>query len=314
MSGERGLSAPDTARGKLQRIALDLLHAKQAAGEIPTSIRFLFYELEQQGAQSKGERINPRTGGAYKRKPAQDLTDAVTALREAGLIPWGWIVDDSRVVHRFGTTPSVAEYVAESVDFARLDPWVDNFRPVIISEAKTVGGVLARGLAREYCVAVAATTGQCRGYLETEVAPLLRDPATRVLYLGDADDAGDDIEANTRGVLERATERGFEFYSPRAGRTVHTWERLMITPDQVADLRVRGVQPILKTDKRYRDGNPHEAFECEALGQRPIVDIVRGRLDELLLEPLEDVLEREAEQRDAVRAALAGLAGMDGTP
>ena len=124
---------------------------------------------------------------------------------------------------------------------------------------------------------------------------LLSDAFTRVLYLGDADDAGDDIEENTRRVLERATGRAFD---------ADTWARLAITDDQAQELRRRGVPPILKTDRRYRDGNPHEAFECEALGQRAIERIVRDRLDALLPEPIEDILERERQQRAAVRRLL----------
>jgi hypothetical protein len=292
LAGEALLSGPETARGRLQRLALAYLHEKQDRGEIPTSIRFVFYELEQRGEQTKA------TGGA--RKPAQNLTDAITWLRDVGLIPWDWIVDDSRRLHDWNRAATVMDYVEGLLDSATLDPWFDAVRPVIISEAKTVGGVLARGLAQRYVVAVASTTGQCRGFLETEVAPLLRYPNTRVLYIGDADDAGDDIEANTRRVLERATGRTFD-----SG----PWERLAITADQVAELRRQGVQPIVKTDRRYRDGNPHEAFEAEALGQSEIERIVRTRLDQLLPEPLADVLERKDEQREAIREALDQIAG-----
>ena len=281
------LSSPDTAKGQLQRIALDYLHEKEAAGEIPTSIRFVFYELEQRGLQSKAQ--------TSKRKPAQNLTDAITVLRDVGLIPWDWIVDNSRHCHNWECAWSVADYVATQVDYARIDPWTYTKRPVVISEAKTVGGVLARGLAPRYVVAVASTTGQCRGFLETEVARLLSDAFTRVLYLGDADDAGDDIEENTRRVLERATDRAFD---------ADTWARLAITDDQAQELRRRGVPPIHKTDRRYRDGNPHEAFECEALGQREIERIVRDRLDALLPEPIEDIVQRERQQRAAVRRLL----------
>jgi len=41
--------------------------------------------------------------------------------------------------------------------------------------------------------------------------------------------------------------------------------------------------------------------ETEALSQRIIVDIVRSRLDELIPEPLENVHERETEQRQEIK-------------
>ena len=112
MSAEpiEGLSRPDTAKGALQRVALEYLREKQARGEVPTSIRFLFYELEQRGEQSKRRR-EPRlkADGALTqpRMPAQNLTDAVTRLREIGLVPWDWIVDDHA---RSTTTPAIPRW------------------------------------------------------------------------------------------------------------------------------------------------------------------------------------------------------------
>ena len=49
-----------------------------------------------------------------------------------------------------------------------------------------------------------------------------------------------------------------------------------------------------------------EAWEAEALGQSTIIALVRDALDALLPEPLDDVLERERIQREAVEAYLAG--------
>ena len=60
-----------------------------------------------------------------------------------------------------------------------------------------------------------------------------------MLYLGDLDRSGLDIEANTRGVLE---ERGW------AG----TWTRIGLLPEQTT-----GLTPIWKVDGR--DGKGHEA-------------------------------------------------------
>jgi hypothetical protein len=38
-------------------------------------------------------------GTERKRTPGQDISDAVNVLREAGLVPWGWIVDETRTLH-----------------------------------------------------------------------------------------------------------------------------------------------------------------------------------------------------------------------
>jgi hypothetical protein len=79
------------------------------------------------------------------------------------------------------------------------------------------------------------------------------------------------------------------------------WERLALTQEQVEqyDLPV-----IVKRDRRYTDGHPHEAVETEAISQRVLIDILRARLDALLPEPLARVHEREARQRRRLSARL----------
>jgi hypothetical protein len=289
-----GLSAVDSACGKLQRVALGWLEGKADRDEIPTSLRFLFYELEQAGHVSK--RAVNQDGTDSKRKPDQNLIEAVTVLREAGLVPWDWIVDESRDVDAWEFAPSVAAYLRQATYRASLDRFPGVVRPVILCESRGVGGVLSRGVTGDYLVTVAPTGGQCAGFLHTKVARYLRGEGTRVLYVGDHDLAGNDIEENTRSVLERATGRTF---------TADTWERLMLTDEQCRRLRKQGVKPIRKKDKRFKDGKPHEAFEVEALGQALVNQTVRDRLEELAPEPLEAVLEREVREREEAGRRLA---------
>ena len=110
------------------------------------------------------------------------------------------------------------------------------------------------------------------------------------LYLGDLDLAGDQIEDNTRRVLEHTIGGPLQ------------WECLAITPEQVAAHRL---PIIVKRDRRYKDGHPHEAVETEALRQTVLVDLLRRRLDELLPEPLARVHERAKRQRRRIRPLLA---------
>jgi hypothetical protein len=283
----------------MQRLALRKMREKEASGEVPTSIRFVFYELEQAGLVSK--RTLKLDGTPGKRPPTADLTAALTRLRELGLIPWDWIADESRDVDSYPQHETVREYLLhDGLGFVRIDRFPGVARPVILCEARGVGGVLSRGVAREYRVTVAPTGGQCNGFLRTRVAPYLMGDE-RVLYIGDHDLAGNDIEDNTRRVLEQET-----------GRTLDedTWERLMLTDEQCRQLVRKGVEPIQKEDRRFRDGRPHEAFEVEALGQSYVVRTVRTRLGELAPEPLVDVQEREAGQRAEVLGVLrAGHGG-----
>ena len=159
---------------------------------------------------------------------------------------------------------------------------------MILTESRPLAGAL-RSIAYRYAVPVASTNGQCGGFLRTLVAPRL-SPRQRVIYLGDLDLAGGQIEANTRRVLESYT-------GPLE------WERLAVT---AAQMREHNLPVIVKRDRRYNGGRAHEAVETEALSQPVLTAMLTARLDGLLPEPLEDGAEREREQRAQVAARLGG--------
>ena len=220
------------------------------------------------------------------RRADQDLADALLDIREDGSIPWDWIVDESRTLTNPLVASTVAGWMTTVLDQARLDPW-DGEPPVVLCESLALVGVLAR-TADRYLVPIAPTRGQCAGFLRTDIAPILV-PDQRVLYLGDWDVSGHQIEENTRSVLERAVGE-------------LAWERLAITERQIKARKT--LSPIVKSDKRYRAGGEHEAYETEALGQSTVAHVLRNRLDRLLPEPIEDVLEREAAERNELAAYL----------
>jgi hypothetical protein len=280
MADDERLSPPDTKAGRLQREALRVLREHEASGMLPTSIRFVFYELEQRGVISK-----VRTGA---RRSDQDLADAITDLRDRGIVPWDWIADETRSVSQWSTAPTIRDGVIEAVETVRIDRWTDQAAPLIITESRSLAGVLDT-LAYSYAVPITSCNGQTQGHLVNEVAPVYRD-GRRVLYLGDMDLSGGHIEQNVRSVLVR--EEGLP----------ELWERLAITREQIAE---RSLTPILKTDRRYKDnGGQHQAWEAEALTQATIVEIVRTRLDALLPEPLTAVLVREEVEREQERRRL----------
>jgi hypothetical protein len=277
------MSKVETLRQDLLRLYREHL----AAGMIPTSARFLFYELVQKGVILKQASGVLRPGAKGQRRPDQDMLDALTNLRESGQIPWDAIVDETRSLDDFTGYRSIAEGVEAYLNdptVIRLDRW-NGSAPLILTESRSLAGVL-RALVREYGALIAPTNGQAAGFLHNDVAPKLSDGA-RVLYLGDYDLAGGDIEDNTKRVLER--------YHPLA------WERLALTADQVRDY---GLTRIIKRDGRFKSGGAHEAVETEALSQRVIVEIVRARLDVLLPAPLDAIRVREEEERERLRRRL----------
>jgi hypothetical protein len=267
--------------GLLRSAVLELLREHEASGELPTSNRFLFYELRQRGGPLFGHKSR-----GQGRSEDQNLSDASKWLRDEGLVPWSWIVDETRSLTAYRHAETVAEYLADTLDVARINCWGDEPPPLILCESRTFGGVLARTLAAEYLCPVTATNGQVGGFLHTNVVPLLEGNERRVLYVGDLDLAGDDIEANTRRVLVQA-----------AGE--REWKRVALTAGQA-----HGLPRVEKTDRRFRPPRVHEAVEVEALGQGVVTAIIRAEFDALLPEPLADVLVREEDERDEARAIL----------
>jgi hypothetical protein len=278
------LDQTTTKIGKLREQLTALLREHERDGALPTSGRFLFYELVQHGVISK-ERPTP-TNGKIGRRPDQDMTDALTDIRESGIIPWDWIVDETRSVDDCTGYGSVKDGVLAQLPYIKLDPWQGN-KPMVLTESRSLAGVL-RPIVDEYRARIASTNGQCGGFLRTEIAPRLK-PGDRVLYFGDLDLAGGQIEENTRRVLEREIGGALR------------WERVALTEKQRIQYRL---PVITKHDKRYKDGRPHQAVETEALQQTTLIRILRTRLNQLIPVPLEDVQEREARQRGEIERLL----------
>jgi hypothetical protein len=297
----RGLSKADTKAGRLQRACLDLLREHDRAGDIPTNGRFVFYELEQRGVvPKKYDGINPATGKKWARSPMQDVSLATMQLRENGLIPWSWIEDETRSLSEWQYAALVADYMRDTVDIARIDLWASEEPPLLLCESRATAGVLS-DLAYEYLTPITATSGQCGGFIVTDIVPLLH-VRRRVLYIGDYELRGpaDQIEANTRRTVEKHTGRQFT-----VGKD---WIRIALTERQVkSSVRLQRLA-ITKLDKRYKPHKEYEAIECEALGQGALTRLIRKYLDKLLPEPLDLVRVREQAQREQMHAALIKLA------
>src|SRR5215204_1535868 len=285
---EKKLSKPDSKAGRLQRHCLNLLAEHRRDGAIPTSGRFLFYELVSRGVVPK-DHYRDETGNKKSRTPAQDVADASWHLRrKARIVPMDWIVDETRDLDSWQYAPSVGKYVEGTLPFARINLWEDAEPPLIICESRSLAGVLRR-IARDYLCPIAATNGQVGGFLHTTVGPLVEEGGgtRRVLYFGDLDLSGGHIEENTRNELSEYGELD--------------WQRLAITHVQV---REHDLVPVMKTDRRFRPPKKFPAVETEALRQREIQRILTERLDAELPESLPVVLEREEQQRVAVRERL----------
>jgi hypothetical protein len=264
---------------------------QQMADGLPTSARFIFYELVKANLILK--HYPPGADGKEKkRQPAQDVSEASFWLRDNGYIPWEDISDEVRQFHDYTGYPTLPEAVAAVLEQPLGDPWNGDW-PCILTESRSLAGVLYP-LAEQFRVQIASVGGQCGGFLRTGIIPCLL-PNQRILYLGDLDDQGEDIEANTRRVLQTFQTSG------EPPLMMLRWERLLLTREQV---RQFGLPSIQKVDNRFKPPRTRPATESEALGQQRIVDIVRERLAELLPVSIPTMERREQRLRQRIARFL----------
>lgn len=281
------LSAPDSKRGRTQRAVLDLLLKHEADDEIPTDGRIVFYELEMRGLAMKPD---PKDRRRHRRRSLgwppgeQDIIDALADLREKGIVPWNWVEDGRRRLAVWPHAPSVRDYLLERLPEAAINPWHPGLPPLLVFESGTLAHVMER-VALQYRCPITGTVGQAKGFLITMVAPWLVGNERKVLYLGDDDRSGHDIEANSRRVLEHETGRELD------------WRRL-------GEKELAAIDPIWRVDGR--DGQGRWARELEGLTQAGVTRLLRRELDALLPEPLQRVLEREQKQRAQAERLLLG--------
>jgi hypothetical protein len=104
---------PVKVAGRTRTFLIELLHEHERDDALPTSGRFLFYELVARSVISK-----ERHGS---RRPDQDMTDALTQLRENDSIRWDWIVDETRTLENYSGATSIKQAVLDYLPDARLD-------------------------------------------------------------------------------------------------------------------------------------------------------------------------------------------------
>jgi hypothetical protein len=155
----------------LRQHVMRLYREHLAAGMLPTSIRFLFYELVALEIVQKQASGVLKPGAVGQRRPDQDVIDAITSLRESGQIPWDAIVDETRSIDDYTGWSTIVGGVNAYLNTLELDPWA-GAAPLILTESRSLAGVL-RALMREYRVMVAPTNGQTNGFLRNDVAPLI---------------------------------------------------------------------------------------------------------------------------------------------
>lgn len=169
-------------RGKAKESLLLIEAAHQILEEIePASVRAVCYRLFTMGIIQNMSKSS--TGKVSKQ---------LVYARENGLIPWEWIVDETREAERSKCWTDTSEIINAAVDGYRRDYWQEQpYRVEVWSEKGTVRGTLAPVL-NEYGVTFRAMHGYSSATVINTIAEesnMSHKPLI-ALYCGDFDPSG----------------------------------------------------------------------------------------------------------------------------
>lgn len=217
----------------------------------PCSVRHLFYRAVVDGVEG----ITKDQSGYLK------VQRGVLKLRREARIPYAWITDNSRTVFAADAWSGPAGFLDDIAALYRRDLWDRSpFRVEVWCESDSIAGTLL-DVTRRWRVPLYPIRGQSsETFAYNAVQQWLDDPSrqTVVLYIGDHDPAGLEIETALRNKLV-AFASGSD-HEP-------TFYRLGVTWQQAVDLDLPGTKP----KKNY--GFPL-AVEAEALPPGLLREIV----------------------------------------
>ncbi|OGA72974.1 MAG: hypothetical protein A3G81_22520 [Betaproteobacteria bacterium RIFCSPLOWO2_12_FULL_65_14] len=169
-------------RGKAQKTLALIAAAARILEEIqPASIRAVCYRLFTEGLIKSMEKSNTNT-----------VSRLLVGAREDGEIPWGWVVDETRVAESIATWENPTEIIEATVRDYRKNYWTDQPEWVEVwSEKGTIRGTLAPVLDK-YGVTFRVMHGYGSATALNDIADQTKrsDKLLTVLYVGDWDPSG----------------------------------------------------------------------------------------------------------------------------
>ena len=237
------------------------------------TLRQLYYRLV-----SAGELVNSQK--EYKR-----LGKVMTRLREAGDVPFTWIVDHVRSTLKPSSWSGLADFGDTVRDAYRKNLWPQMPHHVeVFVEKDAVAGTI-QPVTAEYDVALHV----CRGYASLIFAGEIADEWARIgkrihaYYLGDFDPSGFDIERDLKDKLERyssravfnAEETDVDRLEKSALRNVVTvWSRLGVVEDDFDEHDLIEL-PVKATDNRARTFWEEHGERCAEVDALPPTELRR---------------------------------------
>jgi hypothetical protein len=250
-------------RGMARR-SLDLIEAMHAMAEAaqPITGRGIGYKLFAAG-------LIP----SMARNEMQRVYRLLKEARERGIIPWEWIVDETRSLERTSTWANPEEYARCVARSYRRDFWDQQpVRVEVWSEKGTVRGVLAPVL-DQYAVGFRVMHGFSGATTVHDVAEDGDGRELIVLYVGDFDPSG--MFMSEGDLPTRLSDYGGDHITLR---------RIALTREQVSEL-----PSFPATDKRkdpryrwFRRNHGSRCWELDAMDPNDLRNCVEQAIVELI--------------------------------
>jgi hypothetical protein len=219
--------------------------------------------------------------------------------REQGIIPWEWIVDETRSIERVSTWDDPADYARCVARSYRRDFWNQQpHRVQVWSEKGTVRGLL-RPVLDEYAVGFLPVHGFSSATAAHDIAEDDDGRDLIVLYVGDFDPSG--MFMSEEDLPQRVADYGGDHVE---------LERIALTEDQTDALPSFPASDKRK-DPRYSwfvENYGHACWEIDAMDPRDLRDCIEEAIKQQI-EPEErcEVINR-AEQ-ESLRTVLKAWRG-----
>jgi hypothetical protein len=247
----------------------------------PMTVRQVFYQLVSIGAIEKTEQ-------AYKNVVVRLLG----RMRREGLLPFGWIADNTRWIRKPTTYSSMEAALHATARTYRRSVWYDaDVHIEVWVEKEALAGVIY-GVTEQWDVPLVPLRGYSSISLLHSVAEdirQLRKPAY-IYYFGDRDPSGVDID--------RVAEKDVRQF---AGDIEIYFQRMAVLPSQIFDLDLPS-RPTKKTDSRNR-GFDGESVELDSIPPGELRALVRMCIERHIDErTLHQTMVIEESERDLLTA------------
>ena len=233
----------------------------------------------------------------------------MTRLREAGVVPFSWIVDNLRSTDKPSSWSGLNDFVETVRNSYRMDFWasLDEYVHFIV-EKDAMAGTIAP-VTREFDVALSPIRGYCSLSFAHSLAEQWKKihKPIHVYYLGDYDPSGFDLERDIRQKLHRycggadVDDVFSAFLDPP-----FEWTRLAVNHDDFEQFNLLPLKVKL-TDNRAKKFIQQHGTACAELDAIPVNEL-RRRVREAITEHIpQDHWERLQQVEKAERESWGNL-------